>query len=328
MKNKLLIFTMLIVALVINLIIAPFIMVTMIFTDKFLLVWHNSFIMAMSCFIKFYYDVKIHIENEDILEEILDDNNNKKNSMVISNHLSHFDFLYLFNLIATKPNVPNNNFKLASIYYTYLFPGIGILCYLTNSMLISDNKKKSLANIEKCKINSNDVVLLYPEGFIYRKGTLAKSNDYCIKNNIELTKNCLYPRNTGLNIIAKNNNINTLYSICMQFDKKHTKELYSLFETDIPNRVYMKFNKTKTDNPDKDTINIFRNMDTYLEEPLNKSKYNESNISLCEKICLTLYTLFFILCMMQIIDNKYILGYLIVATMIYYSYLAIDIVLV
>ena len=44
--------------------------------------------MAMSCFIKFYYDVKIHIENEDILQELLDDNNNKKNNVSVVFNIS------------------------------------------------------------------------------------------------------------------------------------------------------------------------------------------------------------------------------------------------
>ena len=60
-------------------------MITMLFTNKILLAWYNSFMTIVSCFIKYFYDVKIYIENKDILDEILDDNTNKENSIVISN---------------------------------------------------------------------------------------------------------------------------------------------------------------------------------------------------------------------------------------------------
>ena len=325
MKNKLLIFTILIIALIVNIIIAPFITVTMLFTDKILIAWVNSFIMALTCFIKYYYDVKVHIKNEDVLQELFDDNNNKKHSIVISNHLSHFDFLYIWSLLSVKERLSNINFKSISYYYLYLFPGIGTMISLSGSMLTSDNKEKSLDSIEKCKINNNDVIMIYPEGGVLYQSALDKSNKYCDKNNIEKTKNCLYPRTGAINTLHKNNHIDTIYTFTQQFDKPHTKEIYGLFDTSIPDKVYFKFDKVKTDNPEMDTINFFRNTDTHLDKKLDKDEYSLVKISLCEKICLTLYTTFFILCIMEIKDSKYLRYYILLSTMIYYSYLAYDV---
>ena len=262
------------------------------------------------------------------MDEILDDNTNKENSIVISNHLSQADFLYIFNLMTSNNKIPNNHLKIASYYYSYLFPGMGITSYLANNILISENKKKTIDNIEKCKLNKNDILFLYPEGGSYHQKVLESSNNYCIKNNIDITKNCLYPKTTGIDIIHKNTKIDTLYSISMQYEEKHNKNIYSLFGVNLPNRVYMKFNKTKTDNPTKDTVNIFRNIDTYLDEPLDKSKFIESSISLCEKISLTFYTILFIIISMNLCSNKYSRYYMYTAIILYYSYLAVDIVLI
>jgi hypothetical protein len=325
MKNKLLIFSILVIALIINIIIAPFIVVTMLFTNKFLLAWVNSFTLAITCFIKYYYDVKVHIKNEEIIQDLFDDNNNKSNSIVISNHLSYFDFLYIWSLLSLKERLSNINFKSISFYYLYLLPGIGTILSLSGSMLTSDNKEKSLENIEKCKIKNNDVIMIYPEGGVLYQSALDKSNKYCDKNNIEKTKNCLYPRTGAINTLHKNNHIDTIYTFTQQFDKPHTKERYGLFDTSIPDKVYFKFDKVKTDNPEMDTIKFFRNTDTHLDKKLDKDEYSLIKISLCEKICLTLYTTFFILCIMGIKDSKYLRYYILLSTIIYYSYLAYNV---
>ena len=61
MKNVFLFVFLFFLTMIINLIISPFIMITMLFTDKILLAWYNSFMTATSCFLKYFYDVKIYM---------------------------------------------------------------------------------------------------------------------------------------------------------------------------------------------------------------------------------------------------------------------------
>ena len=307
MKNILLVFALFFISILINFTIAPLIIISMAFTDYYLLTWYNTLLIACSGFIKYFYDVQVYVDNIDNMNSMMDGNN-----IVISNHLSEFDFLYTFALLK------NNNIHLKFIiyYHLYLFPGIGIILYLLDCIQITDNKKQSLANIEKCKINKNTVLFLYPEGTIYNNISLAKSNDYCIKNNIERTKTCLYPRTKALNIIAKNNNIDTLYSI---HTKYNTDNIYNgLTKVDIPNRVYMKINKIKTNNIEEDTIKIFRDMDKIT----TKDEYIQLDITLSEKIYMVVYlSLFAILCI-HFYEIRY---YLYTTIILYYSYLVYNI---
>jgi len=123
MKNKILVFFMYIVTGVNNMTIAPLLLLTMPFTKYFLVKYCNIFILSYSYLVRLYYNVKVYISNKDIMHDMLD-SNNKEHSIVISNHMSQFDFLYFYNLLAVKNYIQSIQFKFVAFYYLYLFPGV------------------------------------------------------------------------------------------------------------------------------------------------------------------------------------------------------------
>ena len=322
MKNKILIFYLFVIGAINNMTIAPLLLLTMPFTKYFLLKYYNIFMLTGSYLVRLYYNVKVYVSNKNLMHDMLD-NNNKEHSIVISNHMSQFDFLYFYNLLAVKNYIQSIQFKFVAFYYLYLFPGVGILAYLTDCIQISNNKKRTIDNMNNCKLGKNDIFFIYPEGSTYRQSYLDKSNEYCDKNNIERTKLCLYPRDVGLNIIDKNNNINTIYSLWMQFDKPHEKDYYGVIQKDIPKTVYIKLNKHLIENMNisNKTIEIFRDIDTHLLKGLDKNDYELLEPSYCEKLCLLSYTSLFSFLVYALYESSYFRYYLSTTTTLYYLYL-------
>jgi len=346
--NTLFLFYMLIVTYINNIFMLPFLLISKLFTKKIISLYTNSIYLGGSCIFKYYYNMSTYIKNTKILHELL---NLNEPTIIISNHLTQFDAIFLGLLLANKKQVqgqekvpdllcksaklhndlcyiPTNNIRVVAYYLTHLVKvGYSILLYLNKSIMISNNKNKNFLNLENCKIDKGDILYLYPEGNVYCSKMKNIVDKYCDDNNIERMKNCLYPRSGALDILEKNNNIKTIYSICVQYDTiKPCGKYHTLLNTKLPNKVYFNLNKHELNsNIYSKTVDIFRNFDKELDQDINESEYLLIGKYYNELYCQLSHILLFIFACYYLYNYNYVLMYYITMTILYYIYTFISI---
>ena len=191
------------------------------------------------------------------------------------------------------------NFKIimGTDVYNYL-PGIGLAGLITGGVMISSNAKNNIKNLNKLKINKSDWVCIYPEGYLSHKKNKIKSDLYCQQNNLQPYKYSLYPKTTGVEILAKNNKINSIFSICTYYENlTPIHERYRLFDTSIPKNVYLNLNidavsdidNRFNNNLDIDNLNSNSNLNSDnldlnsdnldLNTNLNSNNFNNTNLN-------------------------------------------------
>jgi len=317
MKNIALILYITLLALINNIYILPIILLTLPFTNKILNIWINIYFTSITGLLKYVCNVSIHIKNSHILHDMFDDMNN---SIVIQNHLAQWDFLIILLNISKK--LCKIKIKIIGLYQGFmLMPGMGLFGLLNSNIMLCYNKIKNLQVLEKCKNDKNDWIYLYPEGNIFCEKSKQSSDKYCKENNIIPTKNCLYPRFGALEIINKNNNINTIYSLCTQYDNvKPSKKYHTLLNHTLPKNIFINIKKTHVKNLVSDTVQIYRDMDEYLDKEININEYIVADKSFIELLCLLFHLLLFIYnC--SLLYNNYFYGlYLGFVMFIYYSH--------
>jgi hypothetical protein len=335
--NSSLLFYLLFITFINNFFLLPFVLIGSLFTKKIITLYTNINYICISGLLKYYYNISVYIENIKIAYELCNapesiklvyqqDSKQIENdtSIIILNHLTQFDFVTLTLFSSFSKNILFPNTRGIIYYFAYIYlPGIGILSYLNKGVMISFNKIKNFLNLEKCKINKNDLIYLYPEGNVYCTKMKNSVDKYCDDNNIERMKNCLYPRSGALDILHKNNNIKNIYSVCMQYDNiKPCGKYHTLSNTKLPNKVYFKFNKHELngENINKKTVDIFREFDNELDKNIDESKYLLIGKSYIELFCMIFFALLFITACYYIINYNYVLLYYVIATILYYVY--------
>ena len=154
-------------------------------------------------------DIEIHAE--DIIDTIPD------KVLLISNHSKLIDYITLHTVLTKK--YPDHLPVFVSVDKVKKIPYYGSI-FKDNYILINrkDTKSSIYDMVLKCKDleNKKVVIVLFPEGDIYRNKNITKSDNYCEKNNIEKFNNVLCPR-----VIA-------YYTILRHFnpDEIHLSKLY------------------------------------------------------------------------------------------------------
>jgi len=339
MNHKFLLFNLIFISLVNTVFMLPIILLLMLFEkiynylepndiseNTFLLKWTNSFLINISGSLKYLYNTKLHIKNNELIDELF--NSDTSNSIIVQNHLSQFDFLSVALFLSHYNNIPSINMKMLSYYPLYLgLPGFGMVCYLINSIMITDNKQKNIKVIEDCKINKNDWLWFYPEGNVFCKKAKDINDTYCDKNKIDTMKNCMYPRLGGVEILQKQNKVNTIYSIGTQYDNiKPCDKYHTMINCDIPKNIYIDLNKhtVTKDTISNKTVEIFKDIDTLLDKKINENEYVTEEGNSTEILCMTFHILFFMLCCYMMYNHKSLFKYFIIVTVIYYIYLGLD----
>ena len=175
--------------------------------------------------------------------------------------------------------------------------------------------------LNKCRIFSNDWVYLYPEGNVYCEKSKDSNDKFCKENNIQPTKNCLYPRFGALDIISKNNPINTIYTLCTQYDNlKPSKKYPTLLNHQLPNNIYINIMEKHVDDMMQDTIKIFRNIDNYLNNEIDITSYSVMKKNTLELGCLIFHILLFCYNIYLLSTNYLYGGYLVTVLPLYYLY--------
>ena len=90
-----------------------------IFTNKLVTFWYYSFGYSFTTILKYYYNVSFYVKNKYLLEEFTDNKYNGSHTLLIQNHLSQIEFIFLSALFSMKNKIPNkiNNIIFKSIYY-------------------------------------------------------------------------------------------------------------------------------------------------------------------------------------------------------------------
>jgi 1-acyl-sn-glycerol-3-phosphate acyltransferase len=147
----------------------------------------NTFIILLSPIINIHSD-----ETSNIPDRVL----------LLSNHVSLLDYISLHKvLIDVYPDhlpVFVSIDKVKSIpYYGGIFSRYYILINRKNTAI--DDIIRKCTELNKKKV----VIVLFPEGDIYRDKNIIKSQEYCIQNNIDRFDNVLCPKTKAYNIILK-----------------------------------------------------------------------------------------------------------------------------
>lgn len=136
-----------------------------------------------------------------------------------------------------------------------------------------DQDKQYIINkINSIKLNNKKtIIVLFPEGTTFCKETILKSNNWCLKNNIDNFKNIIAPRILGYNLIKEHFMPNIILNNIIIYldDLKCNKSRY---ENDI-----FKCNKnvsicnihTNIVDIDKDITNLWRENDNYINNYIN-----------------------------------------------------------
>lgn len=300
MNHKLLLVYITFVSLVNNLFILPFIIPSLLYTNYFLIKYVNTYLIGLSGLLKYFYNISIYVKNKNIITDLF--NSNKSKTIIIQNHLSQFDFMFISSLLAENNSyIPNIHMKLLIFISLYIAsPGFGMVCYLIDCIMISYNKVKNIKSIEKCKINNNNWLLFYPEGCVYCTTAKEKADKYCDDNKLNRMKNCIYPRFGAAEILQKNNKVDTIYSVTTQYDTiKPSGYYHSFINCNLPNNIYFNFDKHNiNDNEISDKIvSIFRNIDNTLENNnIDFDDYSLLDKKYIELICLLFHMILFLVC--------------------------------
>jgi hypothetical protein len=337
MINKLMLFYMGIISTINTIIVLPLILLGIFLnkmnkyynipyfehTHKIYTIYANIFLSGISGILKYFYGTEIFVENIKLLDELIDSNRSSGN-IIVQNHQTEFDYLFGYALLIKNMKLNYHNLKMIMGYHVYvMLAGIGLISILSNSILIRYNRNKDEHDIKLCEIKKNDIVYLFPEGCVYNKNNKEKSDKYCDKNNIEKTKNCLYPKTGALEILNINNNINHIYSFCTQYDsilpcdKNHT-----LFNTKMPKQVYIKIEKHTVDNTIQETtIDVFRKMDKYMDKNINIDNYVKIDNTYSELFYLFIFLFIFAVGCYSLVQYNFVRYYFISVLAIYYIYL-------
>ncbi len=319
MRQLILILYITIISLINNVFILPFILLTLPFTNNILNIWNNLYFMSISGILKYICNISIYVKNVEILNTMFD-NSNK--SIIIQNHLSNWDFLVI-PLLNIKNKLFKIKIKMIALYDGYIsLPGIGLFSLLNNNIMLSYNKNKNFKALDECKYNTNDWIYLYPEGNIFCKKSKQSNDNYCKQNNIITTKNCLYPRFGAIKVLNKNNNITNIYSLCTQYDNMVPSNKYhTLLNHNLPKKIFVTINNTVVNDIIEDTINIYRDIDKYLDKEINMNEYIKIDKNLLEFVSLICYLLLFIYNCSLLYSNYLYSVYLLSVIIIYYTYI-------
>ena len=116
----------------------------------------------------------------------------------ISNHVSEFDFLLLY-MVFVKHKI-DYSFITDERFENY--PIIKQWTHENKSIFVSRKDGNGCESIRKnTNINSN--VFIFPEGTLYYKPMIKKSNKICVSNNIVKYKNVLCPKINGFNTLKE-----------------------------------------------------------------------------------------------------------------------------
>ena len=216
----------------------------------------------------FVYIIKLFLYLNNIKLEI----NNKIKKfypIVVSNHVSELDPFILY-LIFNNHNV---KYRFISANRIKNIPIFGLIANYFDTIYIDRTKPKNAINELKKKITKKDNICIFPEGTLYYKDMIKKSNKICKKLNIKKFKNVLCPKISGFNTIKSILQPRYITNITLKFiysDKKFIKNskdpLTILFLIkNPPIKIICVIKNIKVNKSKNFIVELFRNKDIELD---------------------------------------------------------------
>ena len=160
-------------------------------------------------------DVEIH--SNEIVETIPD------KILLISNHSKLIDYISLHTVLTKK--YPDHLPVFVSVDKVKKIPYYGSI-FAKNYIIINrKNTETSISDmIQKCKKlkYKKAVIVLFPEGDIYRHKNVVKSDNYCKQNNIKKFNNVLCPKVKAYDTILKYFNPDQVHLSKLTYHKDYT----------------------------------------------------------------------------------------------------------
>ena len=187
-------------------------------------------------------------------------------NLAISNHVSEFDFLLLY-MIFLKHKI---DYGLIADERFKNYPIIKQWTDQNNTIFVNRKDGDGCESIRK-NTNTNDNVFIFPEGTLYYKPMIDKSNQICIDNNIIKYKNVLCPKKNGFNTLKEILKPKYITNITLKYvfdDEKYLKKsltpltIHHLF-TYRPKEIIIYIDRIKVD-ANTDINEIFREKDKLL----------------------------------------------------------------
>jgi len=225
--------------------------------------------------------ILVHIFNVNIYVtydffEFMNDNDQY---MIISNHISEIDYIYILCLQSFKDQLCKLTIVLKNSL-RYIFFSLGWACWLNDFIFVKRNYDKDKKYIDK-KLNNlvDKNILIFPEGTIYCDSTYDKNLKFCKQNDIKPLKYLLNPKIKGIELI-KNHTKNKLYDMTIQYDtmpyinrKISEYTILNIVKYDLfPLNVYINIKKYNNIDLNEENIkNIFIAKDNYIKN-FNENK--------------------------------------------------------
>ncbi len=186
----------------------------------------------------------------------------------ISNHVSELDILLLF-IIFSKHSI---DYSLISDDRFQNYPVVKQWAQQNKTIFVNRTDGTGCESIRK-NININSKVFIFPEGTLYYKPMIDKSNQICWENNIKIYKNVLCPKLNGFNTLKEILKPRYITNITLKYifeNKKYLKKslepltIYHLFSSS-PKKIIIYIGRVKVDS-NTDINEIFRHKDKLLDK--------------------------------------------------------------
>jgi 1-acyl-sn-glycerol-3-phosphate acyltransferase len=164
--------------------------------------YYNELTDLLTIMYKYLFNTKLKISGEY--------NKTDKVDIIIANHIDVIDIMMMISLLKIIDSRPF--YFIGEKISLDKLGGFTALYYYSDNILIHKNIDKDKQLIKKLidKINTG-IIIIYPEGLVFKEDTIKKSLEYCKTNNLIPFNNLLYPKTQGLwHIINELKNQNKL----------------------------------------------------------------------------------------------------------------------
>ncbi|CEF61248.1 Lysocardiolipin acyltransferase 1 [Strongyloides ratti] len=176
-----------------------------------------------------------------------------KPSIIIMNHRTRLDWLYIWNALYRMNPWLIVNLKIALKNELQYFPGVGFGMLTSNFLFFKRKMVEDGPMIDECidyfkYLNKPFQIFMFPEGTDKSEYTTMISNKYALKNNLEPLNYCLYPRTAGfvhlIKTMRKHNYISAVYNITIGYPNNIVQSELALgLKGDVPKNVHFDVEK-------------------------------------------------------------------------------------
>uniref|UniRef100_A0A0K0EQP4 Ig-like domain-containing protein n=1 Tax=Strongyloides stercoralis TaxID=6248 RepID=A0A0K0EQP4_STRER len=176
-----------------------------------------------------------------------------KPSIIIMNHRTRLDWLYIWNALYRMNPWLIVNLKIALKHELQYFPGVGFGMLVSNYLFFKRKMIEDGPMIDECidyftYLGKPFQIFMFPEGTDKSEYTTLRSNTYASKNGLKPLNYCLYPRTAGfvrlLKKMRENNYISSVYNMTIGYPNNIVQSELSLgLKGNVPKNVHFDVEK-------------------------------------------------------------------------------------